>query len=237
MSRPYRRKVRGPDVSATTIFVGLACGTLLTAVGLAAWNSFPHLPVLSRAARAVGWLAGALLLIGALFAWPGSALAFRLILMAALAAPPHRRRDAPWNDVLLLLPALALAGGGLLYSLEHVQPEVGSHPATPVEIALLICGGLGARALGEALSNVAASTSPAEPSSLAYVLLTLLVGGAALASLWQRGTVWAGAANEGALAASWLAWSAARLGPRQHHRLRAGLTIVAASLLVATVMK
>lgn len=233
------------------IFTGLACGTLLAAVGLTLWDSFRRVPGLSRAVRAIGWLAGAFLLIGALLAWPRdrsfSAPAPRLILMAALAAPPgtHRRRNAPWSNVMLILPALVLAGGGLLWSPRPVETEVGRLPVALMELALLICGGLGARALGKALSEITTSTShvkwPAlgqvEGPAAAYVLLTLLVGGTALVNLWQRGTVWGGTAGEGGLAGSWLAWGAAWLGPRQHPRLRTVLIVVAALLLITTVLR
>lgn len=147
---------------------------------------------------------------------------------------------------MLILPALALAGGGLFCSLEPVEAKAGSLSVALVKLALLICGGLGARALGEALSEITAPPSPklgeAEggiewPSAAAYALLTLLVGGTALVNLWQRGTMWGGSAGEGGLAGSWLAWSAAWLGPRQRPRLRAALIVVAALLLVVTALK
>ncbi|MFQ6101224.1 MAG: hypothetical protein ACE5OS_08315 [Anaerolineae bacterium] len=249
----------------TIIFTGLACGTLLAAVGLTLWDGFWQVPGLSRAVRAIGWLAGAFLLIGVLFAWlrdhslsalalsGAEGLALRLILMAALAAPPitHRRQDAPWSNVMLIMPALVLAGGGLLRFLEPVETEVGCLPVVPVELALLICGGLGARALGEALSEIATLLSPSEPGGLvgpsaaAYMLLTLLVGGTALVNLCQRGTVWnfvelsrdGGIAGDGGLAGAWLVWSAAWLGPRHHPRLRAALIVAAALLLIATALR
>jgi len=226
-------------VPATTIFTGLACGTLLTAAGLALWGIFRQVAGLSHAMRAIGWLAGALLLIGALLAWQGdhsvSAPALRLILIAALAAPPgiHRRRLSPWDNAIFILPALTLAWAGLLWASRPVASESGSPLILPMELAVVVCGGLGARVLGEALSMIADQTPHSERLTTAtYALLTLLVGGTALANLWQRGTVWGGTTSEGGLAGAWLAWSATRLGPRQHPRLRAGLTVVAASLLI-----
>jgi len=223
------------------ILTGLACGTLLAAVGLALWDGFRQVPGLSYAVQVIGWLAGALLLIGALLAWQGdqslSTPALRLILMAALAAPPgmgvHRRRPSPWSNEMLILPALILAGAGLFWPLEPVGNGVSRPPVAPMELAVLVCGGLGARVLGEALSEMAAQTRHSERLTAAtYALLTLLVGGAALVNLWQRGSVWGGSASEGGLAGVWLAWSAARLGPRQRSRPRVVLTVVAALLLI-----
>ena len=222
------------------IFTGLACGTLLAAAGLALWGIFRQVPGLSHAVRAIGWLAGVLLLIGTLFAWQGdhsiSTPTLRLILIAALAAPSgiHRQYLSPWSSIMLILPALILAWAGLLWASRPVAGEFGSPLVLPVELAIVVCGGLGARVLGEALSTIAAQTSHSERLITAtYVLLTLLVGGTALVNLWQRGTVWGGTTSEGGLAGTWLAWSTTRLGPRQHPRLRAGLTVVAASLLIS----
>ncbi len=229
---------------AVVVFTGLACGTLLAAVGLALWDGFRQVPGLSHAVRAIGWLAGALLLIGALFAWQGdhsvSAPAMRLILIAALAVPPgiHRHRPPLRSNAMLILPALILAEAGLFWVSRPVASEAVSPPVLPVELAVVVCGGLGARALGEALSKIVAQTPHGEwLPTVTYVLLTLLVGGTALANLWQRGTVWGGNTSEGGLAGAWLAWSAAWLSPRQRSWLRAGLIVVAASLLISMALR
>ncbi|RLC95122.1 MAG: hypothetical protein DRI77_10315 [Chloroflexi bacterium] len=216
------------------IFTGLACGALLAATGLTLWDSFRPAPGIFRAVRVIGWLASLFLLTGALLAWPGdrglSTPALRLTLMAALAAPQitRRRRNSHWSDVMLILPSLALTGGGIFCSLGTVEIEAGRLPSASVELALLICGGLGARALGEAMSACRSGRS----FIAAYVLLTLLVGELALVNLWQRGVVWGSAPGAGGLAGAWLVWSAAWLWPRRHPRLRAGLTAVAALLLI-----
>ncbi len=224
---------------SSVIFTGLASGMLLAAVGLALWDGFRQVPGLSHAVRAICWLAGALLLIGTLLAWQGdhslSAPALHLILMAALAAPPgtHCRRHSPWSNVVLILPSLILAGAGLLWTSEPIGTGTGNLPVALVELAAILCGGLGARALGEALNEIVTSTPHVEwPSAATYALLTLLVGGTALVNLWQRGSAWGGTADEDRLAGAWLAWSAAWLGPRQPPRLRAALTAIAASLLI-----
>jgi len=238
-------------VLAVVICTGLACGTLLAAVGLALWGGFRQVPGLSHAMRAIGWLAGGFLLIGALLAWQGdhglSAPALRLTLMAALAALPeiHRHPRSSWGNLMLILPALILAWAGLFWTSEPSGAGMGSPPVALVELAVIICGGLGARALGEALSEIAALPSPPKvggtegglewPSAAAYALLTLLVGGTALVNLWQRGTMWIGTTGEGGLAGVWLVWSAGWLAPRQPLRLRAVLITVAALLLIALV--
>ena len=225
----------------TVILIGLACGALLVAAGLTLWNGLRQTPGLSRAAWVLGWVAAALLLIGALLVWQGEhdVPALRLILMAALAAPPgiHRRRPSHWSNVMFILPALALAGAGFFWLSRPVAGETVSLPVRPVGIAIVVCGGLGARALGAALSVIATPPHPPELGAFAvtYALLTLLMCGTALVNLWQRGTMWGGSASEAGLAAVWLAWGAAWLGPRQRPRLRAGLIVVAASLLIVLV--
>jgi len=239
-------------VPGTAILAGLACGALLTTAGFALWHALRPLPGLSQAVRALGWLAGALLLSGALSARLGGGglppCVPHLLLMAALATPldPRflpgpRRSAAPWNDFLCLLPPLALAWAGLLCTATLVGGEVSGPPvgggppvAQGLELAIVACGGLGARALGQACGEIVTSTpGVAWPSAAAYAWLTVLMGGVALASLAQRGSVWDGTPAETGLAGVWLAWSAAWLSPRQPARLRTALTAVAAAFLIA----
>jgi hypothetical protein len=238
-------------VPVATICAGLAWGMLVAAVGLALWDGSRPTPGLSRAVWVIGWLAGTLLLAGAMLAWwEGyrlSSLAWRLILMAALAAPSgirHHHRS-PWNDSVRTLLALILAGVALFLSAE---PGVGNSnsPVTPMELAMVLCGGLGARALGEALCEIIDQTSHVKwpalskvegPSAVTWALLTLLVSGTALGNLWQRGMIWKGAIGEGMLAGTWLAWSAAWLSPHERPRLRAALVTVAALLLFWTALR
>ncbi len=220
------------------ILTGLACGALLAVAGLTLWDGLRQTPGLSRAAWVLGWVAAALLLIGALLVWQGNhdVPALRLILIAALAAPPglHRRRPSHWSNVMFILPALALAEVGLFLISKPVAGETVSLPIRPMELAIVVCGGLGARALGAALNVIAIPSSIPKLGAFAvtYALLTLLVGSTALVNLWQRGTMWGGSASEAGLAAVWLTWGAAWLGPRQRPRLRAGLIVMAASLLI-----
>ncbi|HEY68257.1 MAG TPA: hypothetical protein G4N97_08315 [Thermoflexia bacterium] len=223
----------------TVVFTGLACGMLLTAVGLALWGGFRQVPRLSHAVQAIGWLAGVTLLIGVLLTWQenhnASIPAIRLMLMAALAAlpNPHRRCASSWDSAIPILPALILAGVGLFWSPESVGTGLGHRPVAPMELAIVICGGIGARAMGEALSEIATLAPHVEWSfTAAYMLLTLLVGEMALVNLRQWGTLWGGASGESGMTGAWLIWSAAWLAPRQHVRLRAALTIVATLLLI-----
>ena len=237
-------------MSAVVPFTGLACGALLAAAGLALWGGSRQdtstLDTMRSTVRVIRWVAGGLLIAGALLAWqerqtlPVSTP--HLILMAALAAPPeiHRHRLARWAQVLLILPALGLAGAGLIRALGTVEASVGSGPVTPNQVALTICGGLAARALGMAAGtfgvtqdDVAGSTPHLEwPATAAYGLLTLIVGGTLLANLWQRGWAWDGTTGERSLAGVWLAWTAAWMTPRRSRRLRAAFIIVAALLLI-----
>ena len=230
---------------AAATFTGLACGLLLAAAGLALWDGLRHVPGLSHAVRGTGWLASGCLLIGTALAWPGdpvfSTPTLRLTLMAAVAAPEIRPRRRSWSGVMRILPALALAGATLLWPPAPTTTATSAPPFALAGVAIAVCGGLSARAIGETLSGIASPTPRTEgparsdakgPATAAYVLLTLLVGGTALVNLGQRGTMWAGTAGEGGLAGAWLAWSAACTGLRPHRRLRAALTTAAALSLV-----
>ena len=237
-------------MSAAVAFTGLACGALLAAAGLALWSENRQdastLDTMRATVRVIRWVAGGLLTVGALLAWRGRQTlptpTPHLILMAALAAPPeiHRHRLARRAQVLLILPALGLAGAGLIWALGTAEASAGSGPVTPSQVALTICGGLAARALGMvagtfgvAEGDVAGSTPHLEwPSTAAYGLLTLIVGGTLLANLWQRGSAWDGTTGERSLAGVWLAWTAAWMTPRRSRRLRAAFIAVAALLLI-----
>ena len=128
----------------------------------------------------------------------------------------------------------SLAGAGLFWTPEPAAAGAGNSSLALVELGVLVCAGLGARALGQALSEMADLTPHLEwPFAAAYALLTLLVGGTTLSNLWQRGSVWDGTAGQSGLAGAWLAWSAAWWGPRQPLRLRAGLIAAVSLLLIA----
>ncbi len=219
------------------IFTGLAWGMLLAAVGLTLWSSFRPVPGLSRAVWFIGWLAGGLLLTGAMLAWRKghslSAPTLRLILIAALAAPSKLRyHRSSRSNVARILPALILAGVALFQIAEPIV-EHNNSPVTLVGLAMVFCSGLGARALGDALSETIDSWS----SVATYTLLTLLASGISLVNLWQRGMMWQGTTEESILAGTWLAWSAVWLSPRERPRLRAVPVVVATLLLCWTAMR
>jgi len=241
-------------VSAVAILVGLASGLLAAALGLALWSGLRGMPHLSRAAGGAAWLAASLLVFGSLLAWgsrlpalegfartlgmpPAEGPVASLILMAALAIPFElgARERAHWTQSLRYVPALLLVGTALV---RMAAADVGAAVddwVTPIRFLLTVCAGLGARALGQALRVIAAGNGEMERSrTVAYGLLTLVSGSAALVNLWQRGTVWAGADSvmRGGIAGAWLAWSADRLASSWHPRLRALLTAAAALLLI-----
>ena len=150
---------------ALVILVGAGNGALLAAIGLGLWGHRRRPLELARAVVAVRWLAGALLLIGAVLAWmAGSGTAApvpQLILMAALAAPPDiRRRHLNRRSTMLILPALILAGIGLFYVTSSAAATART-TLKPMALGITICGGLGARALGQALYGAAAPASRA----------------------------------------------------------------------------
>jgi len=228
-------------VPTAMIFAGMACGALLAAAGLALWGGFRQTPGLPHAVRAIRWLTGALLAIGALLAQGDYSLptpTSRLILMAALAAPPSPRLRYFRGGVLLILPALMLTGAGLLWRSgpTGVGIETSSLPVTMTALAIAVCGGLGARALSQGLGKIVAPTPSLEgatlPTAATHALLTLLVGGTALVNLWQRGSVWGETVHGRELVGAWLCWSAVWLSPRRPLWLRTALTAIATLLLV-----
>jgi hypothetical protein len=165
-----------------------------------------------------------------------------MILMAALAIPfeSRARRKADWSQSLLYVPALLLAGTALARLGGSDAGDAVDDWVTPIRFLLTVCAGLGARTLGQALRVIAAGNGEMERSgTLAYGLLTLVSGSAALVNLWQRGTVWAGVDSvmRGGIAGAWLAWSADRLASSWHPRLRATVTATAALLLILVAVK
>jgi len=213
---------------------------LLTAVGLALWDSYREMPGLARAGQSISWLAGATLLIGFLLAWVSSSNLFAftlnqrasptisyLILMAALAAPARRHRRPSWSQALSVLPALVLNSIALFWI-------PGSNEiVTLMGLMIALCGGLGARALGQAVADLATQTkSDRWPIVVTYGLLTSLLGVTTLMNLWRYGTVWSGGTVERHLTGVWMFWSAAQIARRQSRWLRDGLTVVAALLLI-----
>ena len=240
------------------ILSGMACGALLTTAGLALWGSFRQVPRLTHAVSATRWLAGVLLLIGALFAchqnghftkliaWQGNrgipTPIARLILMAALAALPgiqrsHHRRSHRGN-LVSILPALVLVGVSLFWKpgLDGAGVETSSLPVMLMELAITTSAGLGAQALSQSLGEIISPPphveGPALSTSVTYALLTLLVSGVALVNLWQRGSVEGKTVYESGLAGAWLAWSAVWLIPRRSLWLQSVLMSTAASVLI-----
>lgn len=212
-------------MEAATALGGLASGALLTALVLAVWDGLRPVAGFRRAIQVIGWLAGTLLLSGAVLAWLDTGVFLGLLLVAALAAPQDLPRRSSWINTLPLLPPLALAGGGVFW-----RPAATSGGLF-IALASALCAGLGARALGEGVRALAGQTPAEWPGLVTYALLTLLAGGLALANLMQRGVFWSGRVAESGLAASWLAWSAAWFVPRERARLRAGAIVIAAVLL------
>ncbi len=245
-------------MSVLAILVGLGSGMLLAAVSFGLWSGYRGARALSRGAHAAAWGAASVLVVSALLGW-GSGLpalesligvvdrgvlegpVLSLILMAALAIPlkvdtgVESSQNAPWSCTLLYLPALLLTLVALAYIATPGTAVLSASWVTPIRFSLAVCGGLGARALGQSLCVIATGIPRVEwPGTLTYGLTTLLVGSAALMNLWQRGRLWGGAdpVLRGGMAGAWLAWSADWFMPRRYPRLRVMLMIVAAFLLV-----
>jgi hypothetical protein len=225
-------------VLVVEILAGLACGVLLAAIGLTIWGEFRQAPGLSRTVYVVRWVAWVSLLFAAGWLLSQGTLTLsefgpRLVVMAAVAAVPSPCLSS-WDTIVRALPPLLLVGAALFWPFESAGNDANPLPVESVELIAIFCGGLGAQALGRILDVFKGKAE--EPSPVAYTLLTLMVGGMALVSLWQRGSVGRGATIEGMLAIAWLVWSAARVKLNMFRWLRAGLIIVAASMLVTAAL-
>lgn len=246
-------------MSIFAILVGLGCGLLLAAMGFGLWSDYRGSRAVSHGAHAAAWGAAGVLVVGALLAW-GSGLpalesligvvdrralegpVLSLILMAALAVPV--KADTPqkalWSGALLYLPAALLALAALIQIAAPDAVVSSTDWVTPVRFSLAVCGGLGARALGQSLQVIVVGVPYVEwPGTLTYGLTTILFGSAALVGLLQRGTLWDGANPmlRGGITGAWLAWTAYWLLPRRYLRLRAVLTIMAALLLILAAIR
>jgi hypothetical protein len=136
-----------------------------------------------------------------------------------------------------MLPALILVAISLYSVTGPVQPDAADFEPTLAGLALVAYAGLVVRVIGEALgSQVDPATPPSRLFDALYVAFTLLIGGNALLSLWQRGVVWEGDDTESGLVGAWLAWSGAWLSPLHRPRLRAAFITGAALLLLILVM-
>ncbi len=216
-------------------------GTLLWTV-IAGWLLLGSLGVAVRdrqQSASVGmllsWAAGVVLAVGAA---TGPAATWRLLLMAAVAAPRLRRAETVWERGLALSPSLALTGATLVWLLRHVATAaVEAAPATPLLLAVTVCGGLGARAVGATLALVAPAVKevrrPGTDWSAAYLALTLLDGWLATAALIRHGFLGEWVGVESGLTAAWLLGSAAYLLSEERWAgLWATLTGLAGLLLV-----
>ena len=247
-------------MSVTLLLVGLACGMLILAIGIALWSGLPGVPRAPIGGDGAAWMAASLLVFGALLAW-GSGLpalgwlpnslgaaglggeVSSMILIAGLAVPLRAatREEPHWSRCLIYVPALTLAGLALIGMAMPYEEVAGSEWVTPIRFSLGVCAGLGAQTLGHALHVIAVGTGEIERSrALTYGLLTLVVGSAALVNLWQRGTVWMGAAPaiRGCVAGAWLVWSADWLASSARvSRMRAALTVAASLLLIVVAVR
>jgi hypothetical protein len=225
-------------VTIATPLIGIGLGALLAAAGLTLWDGLGHIRGLGRAVRAIAWVTCAAWSVATLFLWiqkpDHPTLVLQLIPMAAVAAPLIDRDRSAWQNAAAMLPTLILAGVGLYAITGPTHPGDGNPDSTLAGLVLSVYVGLAVRVFGEALS---AQVDPSTPMSRLfdglYVLFTMLIGGNALLTLWQRGFLWEGNTELG-LAGVWLVWSGAWLSPPRHPRLRAAL--VAGATLLLTLM-
>jgi hypothetical protein len=154
--------------------------------------------------------------------------------MAAVGTLPHTSgsRLSSRHEGLAVLPASALAAIGLFELTAARTGGASGSPQTAVALATLVCGGLGTWILGKGLCEIAVPSSHVSWPAIAYVPLTLLVGGITLANLWQSRTAWSGDPIETRLAGAWLAWSAVWVMGPERPRLRAALAVPAALALI-----
>jgi hypothetical protein len=228
-------------MTLATPLVGIGLGALLTAVGLALWDGFGRVRGVAQAVRAVAWMTCVVLLLAALLLWTQdsrrSALVPQLIPMSVIAVPLIRRHASAWRSAAAMLPALILVGISLYAATGPVQPDAADFEPSLAGLVLVTYAGLVVRVIGEALgTQVDPAIPPSRLFDALYAAFTLLIGGNALLSLWQRGVVWEENGTESGLVGAWLAWSAAWLSPLHRPRLRAAFITGAALLWLALVV-
>lgn len=227
------------------VLVGLACGLCLASFTAALWASRGQAalpwPVLVRSLYLMGWLTAGLLLAGAVAAWSGGlsvgAPGLGLAVVAALAAPLDGRlwRHPHWSSALGLLPTLLASSLALGFLAAGPSPAASvSDEASLAVYAGFLCGGLAARALGEALALLA---HPGRSSGWVFastVAATAAGGcGAAIVSMLQQPTPWPATGAERGLVVNSLVWASLWVGNHAPSRLRSVLTAVAGAAAVA----
>ncbi len=228
-------------LSGFVLALGLALGLLLGGVGLTVASRFRDLGDLRPAIRTINSLATAAMLISVpLGGWKAAQIpepAWRLAIVAFLATPLIEHSDTPssWNLALFSSPAVLVGGMALFWTMMAAPTSADGSPISLLRLLIVLCGGIGARLLGEALQTLALKAPARDwPLSAMSVALTLLAGGLGLLNLWQRGTAWHGdSIVQRGLISIWLAWLGAWMWPRRYPRIRAGLTVVAALLLIS----
>jgi len=246
-------------VPLIALLAGLGCGILLAAVTLGLLGAVLEAKAVVDGAHAVARGAAGVLVIGALLGW-GSGLpaletitgmveqeplggpVLSLLLMAALAVPLRvdRSTAADWRSSLLYVPGWMLASAALILMVTPGRAPTGTEWVTPVRFSLAVCGGIGGRALGQALqSGLSNREALTWPGALTYGMLTFVCGAAGLVNLWQRGGLWVASdpVLRGGMAGAWLAWTADWLMPRRRDKLGAALTAAATLLLVLAAVK
>ena len=227
-------------MSAGIPLVGIGLGSLLAAAGLTLWDGFQNIRGVTRAVRVVTWSTCGVLLLATLLLWSDGthahALALHLIPVAAIAVPFIGGHRSAWRDAAAMLPALVMITVALYAVTGPNRPDDASFELTFAQVVSIVFVGLTVRVIGEALGT---QVDPVAPSSrlfdVLYLVFTLLIGGNALLTLWQRGSMWQGNDTELGLAGVWLIWSGAWLSPPRHPRLRAAF-ITGATLLLSLVV-
>jgi hypothetical protein len=227
-------------------FSGIACG-LLIAIGAACLlRSRADGGDGAQEVALLGWLSAFGLVIAALLSWLGSGSvaspAPRLYMIAAISAPikTGRAERTGARAVPPLVTALVLAISALFWTWIPVRraglfillrDDVSSAVAL---VGVLLCAGLGARAMGSALADLTSHPHATdETPSIVFGLLTLVATATILPSLIQRGTMSMDGREGSGFGATLLAWAGVWLAPRGYPRLRLLLVTGAALLLLA----
>lgn len=227
-----------PSVETARILIALSLGTQTAVVAMSTSLFREQDRKWPSTLRSLRWVAGGLLGSSVVSACRWSSAFPALPLVAAIAAPAdtvHTGRNGRRNAILAI-PALVLT----VVSLVTPESAYTWTPAsiTPIDgvalLGLTLCAAACVRASAHSCLNLMGDGLPRHWSfPVAYAALTVVWGSYAVASLLHRGTLLAHHSADELLTASWLAWTASRVGMWRRHPWLDGAAVLLAAAMLA----